>query len=105
MDAFQGEVEGEMGGITQSTEVRSSGVESTLRQYPQIHPGFKKLDSSLLMQLRTQHVPLNSYLHRFKRVDTPHCTACIKNNRIWVRETLNHFLFECSTWRPQRSQW
>ncbi|TFK74249.1 hypothetical protein BDN72DRAFT_739796, partial [Pluteus cervinus] len=63
----------------------------------------KKRDSSILMQLRTQHVPLNSYLHRFKRADTSHCTACIRNNRIWVRETLNHFLFVCPSWRPQRS--
>lgn len=53
--------------------------------------------SSLLIQLRTGHVPLNQYLHRFKKVESPICPAC--NNAI---ETPAHFLIQCPAYRQHR---
>jgi ribonuclease HI len=35
-----------------------------------------RTQTSLLMQLRTGHIPLNQYLHRINRNDTPYCQHC-----------------------------
>ena len=45
---------------------------------------------SILMQLRTGHVPLNYFLHRISKVESLVCPACQLNN-----ETVHHYLFKC----------
>ena len=65
---------------------------------PSFHPTrFYKLvsdlhrgHSSLLNQLRSNHVALNFYLHRIQKRDDLHCEQCPT-----VRETVRHFLLEC----------
>ena len=49
--------------------------------------------ASRIVQLRLQHIPLNSYLHRFKRVDKPNCPACGEAD-----ETITHFLLSCPSY-------
>ncbi|KAJ7767404.1 hypothetical protein DFH07DRAFT_736863 [Mycena maculata] len=44
---------------------------------------------SILMQLRTGHIGLNTYLAHFGAVDSPLCHMCQEP------ETVNHFLFTC----------
>ena len=51
----------------------------------------RRNQASLLMQLRTGHVPLNTVLHRMKKLNTSECPHC-KNG---VRETVLHFLLIC----------
>ncbi|KIY46394.1 hypothetical protein FISHEDRAFT_47353 [Fistulina hepatica ATCC 64428] len=46
--------------------------------------------ASILTQLRTQHVPLNDYLHRISASESPLCEACGEEN-----ETLIHYLLRC----------
>jgi hypothetical protein len=46
--------------------------------------------ASRLFQLRVGHVPLNKYLYRFKRVDSPRCPACGHPS-----ETVEHFILQC----------
>ena len=46
--------------------------------------------ASVLFQLRSGHVPLNAYLHRIKKVDSPICQSCNQH-----RETVLHFLLHC----------
>lgn len=53
--------------------------------------------ASLIFQLRTGHTPLNSYLHRFHRVDSPRCPACGDPN-----ETAEHFLILCPNYAHER---
>ncbi|QRV84548.1 Reverse transcriptase from transposon X-element protein [Ceratobasidium sp. AG-Ba] len=53
--------------------------------------------ASLLIQLRTGHVPLNAYLHRFGHVESASCPAC--NQRA---ETVEHFLMHCSAYEQER---
>ena len=53
--------------------------------------------SSLLSQLRIGHFPLNSYLHKMKRVDSPRCPACGAAN-----ETIHHFLITCPSYAHER---
>ena len=52
---------------------------------------------SLLTQLRTNHIPLQAYLHRFKLVDSPICQNCQS-----APETVAHFLFFCTKYTAQR---
>ena len=55
-------------------------------------------DASLITQLRSQHIPLASYLHRIKAIDSNLCQRC------GVPETVDHFLLTCQRWRSQREQ-
>ena len=42
------------------------------------------------MQLCTGHVPLNYFLHRISKVESPVCPPCQLND-----ETVHHYLLEC----------
>ena len=63
------------------------------------HTKFAKLtrsisrnQASILFQLRLGHVPLNTYLHRIKKVDSPICQSCLQ-----FRETVMHYVMWCET--------
>ncbi|PBK71326.1 hypothetical protein ARMSODRAFT_853575, partial [Armillaria solidipes] len=51
---------------------------------------------SLLTQLRTGHIPLNSYLHRIKKTTSRNCDYCS------VPETVSHFLLSCRRYTDER---
>ena len=53
--------------------------------------------SSLIAQFCIGHVPLNSYLYKFKLTDSPRCPACGA-----VQETINHFIITCPTYAHMR---
>jgi hypothetical protein len=53
--------------------------------------------ASLIYQLRVGHAPLNSYLHRFHKVDSPRCPACGEDN-----ETAEHFIKRCPNYAHER---
>ena len=58
----------------------------------------RRNQTSLLVQLRTGHVPLNAILHRIKRSDTSECPHC-KNG---IRETIPHYILSCPHYRGAR---
>ena len=58
---------------------------------------FTRNASSLLTQICTGHIPLNGYLYKFKRVDSPRCPACGA-----AVETVQHFLFTCRSYAYMR---
>jgi len=53
--------------------------------------------ASLISQLRLTHTPLNSYLKRFKRIDSTRCPACRAD-----KETIEHFLLFCLVYAYER---
>jgi ribonuclease HI len=53
--------------------------------------------SSILTQICIGHIPLNGYLYKFKRVDSPRCPACGA-----AVETVQHFLFTCRSYAYMR---
>ena len=55
--------------------------------------------ASILVQLRTGHIPLQAYLHRFKLSDTPVCPTCSDEP-----ETVTHYLMYCRTYNRQRQR-
>ena len=54
--------------------------------------------TSLVMQIRTGHIPLNFYLRRIGKADSDRCTSCYTGpNPVQITESINHFLFDCQT--------
>ena len=61
--------------------------------------------ASLMIQIRSGHLPLNAYLARIGKSDTEHCQNCMENeNGIQCRETIKHFIFECTTYAQEREE-
>jgi hypothetical protein len=55
--------------------------------------------TSILLQVRSGHLPLNHYLHRIKKSDTERCQACRLNpGDETPKETVKHFLYNCDTY-------
>ena len=52
--------------------------------------------AAILIQLRSGHVALNTYLHRIGKSSTPLCQECRKS------ETTYHYLIECRRYTTQR---
>ena len=53
--------------------------------------------ASKTYQLRSGHIPLNAYLHRFKLVESAQCPECGA-----PRETPQHFILECPAYEHER---
>jgi ribonuclease HI len=60
-------------------------------------PNISRKGASWLYQLRSGHIPLNAYLHRFKRAESASCPACGHHN-----ETTQHFLLDCPAYAHER---
>jgi len=60
-------------------------------------PELSRKGASWLFQLRSSHIPLNVYLHRFKRTDNAQCPASGHH-----AETLQHFLLDCPAYTYER---
>ena len=58
--------------------------------------------SSLLIQIRTGHIPLNSYLFHIKKSGTRQCDMCWGANWLTITETVIHYLFECQAYVTER---
>jgi hypothetical protein len=56
-----------------------------------------RANASRIFQLRVGHVPLNQYLYKFKKVDSPCCPACGHPN-----EMTEHFLLLCLKYKHKR---
>jgi ribonuclease HI len=59
--------------------------------------GLWRTQASIIAQLHTGHIPLNHYLHRITKSNTPRCSSCN-----YKEETTHHYLFDCPTWRHKR---
>src|SRR5882724_7240438 len=53
----------------------------------------------MLIQLRTNHIPLRKYLHRIGKYRLPMCQTCTSQ-----RETTHHFLMTCPAYTAARRQ-
>jgi ribonuclease HI/exonuclease III len=68
------------------------------RQY-----GLSREHASLLMQVRSRHLPLNAYLHKIKKAESKHCQACrIEPGDQTPAETIEHFIYNCDAYTDQR---
>lgn len=65
---------------------------------PTLYNKLSRSTSAKIVQLRTGHCELNSYLHRFGLADSPLCECGTGE------ETVEHFLLECPLYREQRTE-
>ena len=64
-----------------------------------------RLQASLMIQLRSGHIPLNSYLFRINKTDSDLCQACLEEvDNLHCRETVKHYLFECNSYSEEREE-
>lgn len=61
------------------------------------NPKLARADTSRLFQLQSGHVPLNVYLHHFKRKERAQCPVCSTK-----KETPQHFPLECPAYAYER---
>lgn len=79
-----------------------------IHRFEEIHPASKFIQvtrrmhrkrSALLFQLRTGHAPLESYLFRIGKVDSPRCPNCGQDD-----ETVFHYLIRCPQFANERAR-
>jgi hypothetical protein len=78
---------------------KASKVDSSFpfQKFRKAADGLSRAQTSILTQLRTGHIALNSYLARIHKVDSPLCSACKRSI-----ESVHHYLFECPAYRNER---
>jgi ribonuclease HI len=72
------------------------------KKFRKISEVLSRAQTSLLTQLRTGHIPLNSYLFRIKKSGTRRCELCWGIGQLTITETVVHFLFECQAYAAER---
>ena len=65
---------------------------------PRLYNKLTRNTCAKIIQLRTGHCSLNSYLHRFGQIDSPLCECGTGP------ETVEHFLLECPCYSEQRTE-
>ena len=60
--------------------------------------------SSLILQLKCAHFPLNIYLHRIKKLDTDKCQACTEDQTPLPRKTIHHYIFKYTAHNVARDE-
>ena len=68
------------------------------KKYGQLIAGLSRRHANLLLQLRTNHVPLQTYLARIGKTLTSTCPTCRE-----APETVAHYLFACPTYSLHRA--
>ncbi|TFY76246.1 hypothetical protein EWM64_g7767 [Hericium alpestre] len=62
--------------------------------------GLRRAHASLLFQLRTGHIPLNAYLHRFSKPEDRRPKGC--PNCDYGEEDVWHLIMQCPVWLQER---
>jgi ribonuclease HI len=61
--------------------------------------------SSLILQIRSSHFPLNPYLHKINKIDSNTCQACYNEEDDFSPiESINHFIFDCTAHNAAREE-
>ena len=72
--------------------------------YRECQNKLSRAHASLLMQVRSGHLPLNFYLHRIGKAETKNCQACqLEPGDETPAETIHHFLYDCAAYTDQRN--
>jgi hypothetical protein len=69
------------------------------KAYEKLTAGLRRPQTSIITQLRTNHIPLNFYLFRIKRAESPDCPHCPG-----INEDVSHFLFTCPNYQEPRAR-
>ncbi|KAF7783210.1 hypothetical protein Agabi119p4_2586 [Agaricus bisporus var. burnettii] len=61
-----------------------------------------RAQGSILTQIRSNHLPINTYLKRIKKRENDYCDKCLENTGQRLPETVNHFVLDCSAYDYER---
>ena len=77
---------------------KMSRIDSSMpsNKYRWVTDELSRAESSIVIQLRTGHAPLNAYLYRITKLDSLTCMHCRAGD-----ETVHHYLFDCMSWRNE----
>ena len=78
--------------------MQGSCIDPTLpsQRFHKLIKGLSRAQASILIQLRTGHIPLNKYLFRIGKANNPTCAACQQDE-----ESVHHYLFDCPAWKNE----
>ncbi|QRV96882.1 Reverse transcriptase from transposon X-element protein [Ceratobasidium sp. AG-Ba] len=82
-----------------NARIRSIDESTSSNTFHKLAQTMPRRHTSLLIQLRTGHIPLNAYLHRFGFTESSNCPAC--NQRA---ETVKHYLMNCPAYEEARQR-
>lgn len=68
-------------------------------KYEKLIGKLRRNQMAILTQLRTNHTPLNYYLHRIKKIDNADCPHCPG-----IVEDIDHYLFDCKNYLQTREK-
>ncbi|KAI0659786.1 hypothetical protein C8Q70DRAFT_914851 [Cubamyces menziesii] len=68
------------------------------KKFAELTSALPRRHTNLLIQLRTNHVPLQAFLERIGKVNTAICPTCGS-----APETVSHYLLACSTYTLHRA--
>ena len=68
------------------------------RKTLRLFKGLKRYKGTLLTQLRTNRIGLNSFLYSIRAKESPYCPECLEG-----KETPRHIIIECPYYRDKRS--
>jgi len=83
-------------------KVRRLNPQFPPKVYFTAHDKLNRRAANLIMQIRTQHIPLNKYLHRIKCAPSTRCEQCHEFTGTDTPKTTRHFLFECQAYVRER---
>jgi ribonuclease HI len=63
-----------------------------------------RAQGSILTQIRSGHLPTNTYLKRFKKQDDDYCDNCLKNSNWMIPETIKHYILDCPAYDDSREE-
>jgi len=72
-------------------------------KYCSIVNSLTRAQGSIILQIRTQHIPLNAYLFKIKKAEAPYCQHCQQRSDDNIPETVLHYLFICPEHAAARS--
>ena len=90
---------GRPNGSCHHTMLGSPEIDPTMpsRGFRRLVEEFSRVQTSVLVQLRTGHMPLSKHLFWISKASFPVCPSCWQGD-----ESVHHYLFECITWRHER---
>jgi len=71
-------------------------------KFRKIQEDLSHSQSSLIIQLQTNHFSINAYLHKIGKSNTKRCESCYRVRSDKITETITHFLFECQSYNYER---
>lgn len=61
-----------------------------------------RAQGSILTQIRSRHLPTNTYLKRFKKREDNYCNNCLKNTNRMIPNTTNHYILDYLAYDEER---